>query len=276
MRYIVAVLLAVVSGLALADDSITYRPLVTTQKKDVQVWTSTDLPDGTKQNLGPIIFHRTDDKNRQSQIMTDSIGQALNGTKFRTVPTIWWDKAFDGEGKGLGDSAVYSQVIFQGDWNSFLEKNRENAESNGKEFDGRGTLTAAVQTLMLGVSLLAGAPVTAVANAGLTGTYGNFTKEDAQWFQTIQIDPAMVKAPPKYVVITKSNMNRRGKDMTWVRTIAFVYNDNLDAARLVMAQNIAESFTQLVQPEPGLTPELEEKARHLNDLLVAAKTAPSN
>lgn len=281
MRHVGIPLLAALlslSGIVHADDAVVYRPLVTTQKKDIQVWTSTDLPEGSVRNLGPIVFHRTDFKDPLAQSMTNKIGQALNGPVFRTVPTIWWDKAFDGEGKGLGDTGVSSQVVFQGDWNSFLEKNRENAEKDGKEFDGRGVITAAVQTLMLGVSLLAGAQVTAVANAGLTGTYGSFSKEDARWFQSIQLNPDVLKNPPQNVLVIKSCMNRRGQDMTCVQTLALINAGNMDQARTVVASNVAEAFTKLIKPEPGLTPELEEKARHLNELLAAAvnSTAKAN
>lgn len=279
MRHVGIPLLAALlslSGIAQADDAVVCRPLVATQKKDIQVWTSTDLPDGTKHNLGPIVFHRTDDKNALSQSMTNSVGQALNGPVFRTVPTIWWDKAFDGEGKGLGDTGVSSQVIFQGDWNSFLQKNLENSESAGKEIDGRGILTMATQTLILGVSLLAGAPITSVANAGLTATYGSFTKEDTQWFKSIQLDPGTLKTPPKNVIVAKTCMNRRGQLMTCVQTLALIKGDDIERVKPIIAQNVAASLSQLVFPEPGLSPELEEKARHLNELLVAAKKTPSN
>lgn len=275
-RLLLALAGILLSSFSHADETIT-RTLAVTNQKNIQVYSTTDLPEGTARNLGPIVFHRTDDKSPSSQAMTNSIGQALNGPVFRTVPSIWWDKVFDGEGKGLGDTGVSSQVIFQGDWNSFLEKNRANAEKDGKELDGRGVMTAAVQTLMLGVSLLAGAPVTAVASAGLTGTYGSFTKEDARWFQSIQLNPDVLKNPPQNVLVTKSCMNRRGQDMTCVQTLALINSGNLDQARMVVANNVAEAFTKLIKPEPGLTPELEEKARHLNELLAAVNsTAKAN
>lgn len=271
-RLLLALAGILMSSLSQADDLVP-RTLAITNQKNIQVYSTTELPEGTGRNLGPIVFHRTDFKDPLAQSMTNKVGQALNGPVFRTVPTIWWDKAFDGEGKGLGDTGVSSQVVFQGDWNSFLEKNRENAEKDGKEFDSRGVVTAAVQTLMLGLSLLAGAPVTAVANAGLTGTYGSFSKEDARWFQSIQLNPDILKNPPQNVLVTKSCMNRRGQDMTCVQTLALFNSGNLDQVHMVVATNVAEAFTKLIKPEPGLTPELEEKARHLNELLVAAKIA---
>lgn len=264
--------LLTLSGLSIAEEAMP-RQLVVTQKKDVQIYSTTDLPEGTVRHLGPIVFHRTDDKNTLNQSMTNSVGQALNGPVFRTVPSIWWDKAFDGEGKGLGDTGVSSQVIFQGDWNSFVQKNLENTESSGKEIDGRGVLTIATQTIMLGLSLLAGAPVTTVANAGLTGTYGSFTKDDAKWFKSVQLDPDTLKSPPKHVVITKTCMNRRGQDMTCVQTIALIKSEQVDQARSAIAENIAASLTQLVQPDPGLTAESEAKAKHLNELLDSARSA---
>lgn len=134
---------------------------------------------------------------------------------------------------------------------------------------------------MLGVSLLAGAPVTAVANAGLTGTYGTFSKEDAQWFQSIQIDPQWESNPPDSVAIIKTCVaSEKGRVKTCVWSLVMGKKGSAignETNSQTIAQSVYNGFSKLFKVEA--TPD-EDEIKILAELdalkLAANSSAPSN
>lgn len=278
MRYVLTLLLAAISLGALAEENA-FRLLGQSDMNGVRIVSGTNLPSNVVRQGAPIMVYNSSPVGPVIDTINPNLVKSFAADGYTMFDAKDIVNDLQKEKKNLRLSSFYNKQIFYGTWDDFLKANAANAEKDGKEFDGRGVVTAAVQTLMLGVSLLAGAPVTAVANAGLTGTYGTFSKEDTQWFQSIQVDPSWTTNPPAKVLVVKTGVTtNQGKETSTVWTLVML-DDKASLGNKVVSQSVANSIQkavdQIVIINGSVTP---EETQILNNLKTSqlAKVSDTN
>ena len=276
MRYILTILFMTFSLSTLAEDT-DFRQISQMDTKNIRVVTMTNIPEGTVRQSGPILFYSTKSQWPLAESVDPILVSLMAGDGFTPFNIKGIAKEAQKQTKNLRWINVGSSVLFNGSWSDFLQKNQENSDKNGKDFDGRGLATAAVQTLMLGVSLLAGAPVTAVANAGLTGTYGTFSKEDTQWFQSIQIDPQWESNPPESVAIIKTCLaSEKGRVKTCVWSLVMGKKGSAIGNEInsqTIAQSVHNGFSKLFKVEATPNEDELKILAELDQVKIAANSA---
>lgn len=246
MRYVLTLLLAAFSLGVIAEESA-FRQLAQSEANGVRIVSGTSLPAGTVRQASPIMVYNSSLQGPTVDMINPGLAKAFQEDGYTIFDAKDIVNDLQKEKKNLRLSSFYNKQIFFGTWDEFLAANAANAEKDGKEFDGRGVVTAVAQTLMLGVSLLAGAPVTAVANAGLTGTYGTFSKEDTQWFQSIQVDPSWAANPPSKVLVVKTGVTtNQGKETSNVWTLV-MFNDKTNLGNKAVSQSLADGIHDAVK-----------------------------
>lgn len=258
MRYLLLLGLAVISFGVLAEDGV-FRQLNQVEANGIRIVSGTNLPVGIVRQAAPIMVYNSTLQGPTVDMINPGLVKAFQADGYTMFDAKDIVSDLQKEKKNLRLSSFYNKQIFYGTWEDFLKANAANAEKDGKEFDGRGVVTAVAQTLMLGVSLLAGAPVTAVANAGLTGTYGTLSKEDTQWFQSIQVDPSWTANPPSKVLVVKTGVTtNQGKETTSAWTLVML-NDKASLGNKTVSQSVANSIQnavkQIVKINGSPTPE---------------------
>ncbi|MGV0999541.1 MAG: hypothetical protein ACOYBQ_09465 [Fluviibacter sp.] len=269
MRYVLTLLLAALFFGAIAEEN-TFRQLVQSEDNGVRIVSGTNLPAGTVRQAAPIMVYNSTLQGPTVDMINPGLVKSFQTGGYTMFDAKDVVNDLQKEKRNLRLSSFYNKQIFYGTWEDFLKANVANAEKDGKEFDSRGFLTMATQTLVLGVSLLAGAPVTAVANAGLTGTYGTFSKEDTQWFQSIQVDPSWAANPPSKVLVVKTGVaTNQGKETSSTWTLVLL-NEKVNLGNKAVAQSVANSIqsavNQIVKINGAITPEETQILSNLNGL----------
>lgn len=258
MKLIIGLLLVASSFSVIAEESA-FRQLGQSEVNGVRIVSGTNLPAGTVRQAAPIMVYNSSPVGPVIDVINPNLVKSFAADGYSMFDAKDIVNDLQKEKKNLRLSSFYNKQIFYGTWEDFLKANAANAEKDGKEFDSRGFLTMATQTLMLGVSLLAGVPVTAVANAGLTGTYGTFSKEDTQWFQAIQVDPGWVASPPSKALVVKTSVTtNQGKETSSVWTLVML-NDKVSMGNKAVSQSVADgihdAINKITKMQGSVTPE---------------------
>lgn len=258
MKLIIGLLLLATSFGTMAEEG-SFRQLVESENNGVRIVSGTNLPAGTVRQAAPIMVYNSTLQGPTVDMINPVLVKSFQADGYTMFDAKDIVNDLQKEKKSLRLSSFYNKHIFFGTWDDFLKANASNAEKDGKQFDSRGFLTMATQTLVLGVSLLAGAPVTAVANAGLTGTYGTFSKEDTQWFQSIQVDPSWAANPPSKVLVVKTGVTtNQGKDTSNVWTLV-MFSDKINLGNKAVSQfvgnGIHNAINQVIKISGSVTTE---------------------
>lgn len=235
------------------------QPIRTLQKTDGKlisyVSMTNSLPNQV-QTLGPVLFVPVNTKSDASSRLSEEVAKQLVPQGFAYVRVSYFAK--EAREDVLGKSFMQSRILYVGTWDSFVALNKENADKDGKEFDPKGFIGTAGQVLVMGVALLAGVPITAVANTGLSSTYGNFSKEDTRWFQSIQIDPELLTTPPKNVIAIKTGADTYyNKDRVELWTLVLTNQDveKQEYSLSPIAKEIAMNLSVLMKPKSPISDE---------------------
>jgi hypothetical protein len=283
MRYVLAVTLAL-SLIGCATTKPPEQPTRTLQKtngKEISYVSMTNaLPDQV-QTLGPVLFVPPNAASEASSRLSEEVAKQLVPQGFAYVRAKFHDK--EAKEDVLGKSGLQSRILYAGTWDEFVALNQENAQKDGKEFDPKGFIGMAGQVLVMGVALLAGVPVQATTMYGMGAHYGNFSKEDTSWFQSIQIDPELLTKPPKSVIAIKTGADTYyNKDRVALWTLVLTNKNveqqdpflpantkEIDPFLPAIAKEIAANLSGLMKPKAAITDEDRAAIARIEDRLKA-------
>lgn len=254
------------------------RTLQKTDGKGISYISMTNaLPDQV-QTLGPVLFVPPNAASEGSSRLSEEVAKQLAPQGFAYVRAKFYDK--EAKEDVLGKSGMQSRILYAGTWDEFVALNQENAQKDGKEFDPKGFIGMTGQVLVMGVALLAGVPVQATTMYGMGAHYGNFSKEDASWFQSIQINPELLAKPPKNVIAIKTGADTfYNKDRVALWTLVLT-NKNVEqqdpvSAKVIdpflpaIAKEIAANLSVLMKPKAPLSDEDRAAIARIEDRLKA-------
>lgn len=278
MRYVLTLWLVIFSFSAFAEEG-SFRQLSQFEANGIRMVSGTNLSTGAVRQTAPIMVYNSTLQGSAIDMINPGLVKSfqLDGYTMFDAKDIVND--LQKEKRNLRLSSFYNKQMFFGTWEEFLKANALNAEKDDKEFDSRGFLTMAAQTLMLGMSLLAGAPVTTVANAGLTGTYGTFSKEDTRWFQSIQVDPIWAANPPSKVLVVKTSVTtNQGKETSSIWTLV-MFSDKTSLGNKAVSQFVVDGIhstvNQIAKINGSITPEENQILEMLSSLRVPKGSEPN-
>lgn len=246
------------------------QPIRTLQKTDgktISYISMTNALPGEVQTLGPVLFVPPNYASEASSKLSEEVAKQLGPQGFAYVRAKFFDK--EAKEDVLGKSGMQSRILYAGSWDEFVSMNNENAGKDGKEFDPKGFIGMAGQVLVMGVALLAGVPVTATTMYGMGAQYGNFSKEDTRWFQSIQIDPVLLAKPPKNVIAIKTEASTYyNKDRVELWTLLLTNkaveqqdlflsanSKDIDPLLPAMAKEISSNLSVLMKPKAPISAE---------------------
>lgn len=257
------------------------RTLQKTDGKGISYISMTNaLPDQV-QTLGPVLFVPPNAASEGSSRLSEEVAKQLVPQGFAFVRAKFYDK--EAKEDVLGRSGMQSRILYAGSWDQFVALNQENAQKDGKEFDPNGFIGMAGQVLVMGVALLAGVPVQATTMYGMGAHYGNFSKEDASWFQRIQINPELLAKPPKNVIAIKTGADTYyNKDRVALWTLVLTNKDverqdpflpvnskEIDPLLPAIAKEIAANLSGLMKPKAPISDEDRAAISRIEDRLKA-------
>lgn len=246
------------------------RTLQKTNGKEISYVSMTNaLPDQV-QTLGPVLFVPPNAASEASSRLSEEVAKQLVPQGFAYVRAKFHDK--EAKEDVLGKSGLQSRILYAGTWDEFVALNQENAQKDGKEFDPKGFIGMAGQVLVMGVALLAGVPVQATTMYGMGAHYGNFSKEDTSWFQSIQIDPELLTKPPKSVIAIKTGADTYyNKDRVALWTLVLTNQDAEQLETLIkpVAKEIATNLSILMKPKAPISDEERAAIARIEDRLKA-------
>ena len=255
------------------------QPLRTLQKTDgkrISYVSTTSAELNQVQTLGPVLFVPPNTKSYISSTLSEEVAKQLVPQGFAYVRAGYFDK--EAKEDVLGRSGIQSRILYAGTWDDFLALNKENAVKDGKEFDPKGFIGMAGQVLVMGVALLAGVPVTATTMYGMGAQYGNFSKEDTSWFQSIQIDPELLAKPPKNVIAIKTGADTYyNKDRVALWTLVLTNQDVEQQDNLLqpIAKEIATNLSLLMKPKAPISDDDRAAIARIEDRLKAKNASIS-
>jgi hypothetical protein len=252
------------------------RTLKKTDGKGISYVFMTNAIPGQVQALGPVLFVPPNTTSEASGVLSEEVAKKLAPQGFNYVRAKFYDK--EAREDVLGKSGMQSRILYAGTWDSFVALNKENSEKDGKEFDPKGFLGMAGQVLVMGVGLLAGVPVTATTMYGMGAQYGNFSKEDTSWFQSIQIDPGLLAKPPNNVIAIKTSADtfyNKDRVALWTLVLTNQEMDKQEALMPVIAKEIAANLSLLMKPKAPISDADREAIARIEDRL-KAKNASIN
>lgn len=285
MRYAFAITLAF-SLIGCATTKPPEQPTRILQKTDGNgisyISMTNALPDQL-QMLGPVLFVPPNAVSEASSKLSEEVAKQLASQGFTYVRAKFYDK--EAKEDVLGKSGMQSRILYAGTWDGFVAMNQENAQKDGKEFDPKGFIGMAGQVLVMGVALLAGVPVQATTMYGMGAHYGNFSKEDASWFQSIQINPELLAKPPKNVIAIKTGADTYyNKDRVALWTLVLT-NKNVEQqdpflppnAKEIgpflpaIAKEIASNLSGLMKPKAPISDEDRAAIERIEERLKAKR-----
>lgn len=267
-----------------ATTKLPEQPTRTLQKTDSEgisyVSMTNALPDQV-QTLGPVLFVPPNAASEVSSMLSEEVAKQLVLQGFSYVRAKYNDK--EAKEDVLGKSGMQSRILYAGSWDEFVAMNNENAGKDGKEFDPKGFIGMAGQVLVMGVALLAGVPVQATTMYGMEARYGTFYKEDTRWFQSIQIDPALMAKPPKNVIAIKTGADTYyNKDRVALWTLVLTNKDveqqdpflppnakEIGPFLPAIAKEIASNLSGLMKPKAPISDEDRAAIARIEDRLRA-------
>ena len=250
------------------------RTLQRTDGKSISYFSMTNALPNQVQTLGPVLFVPPNAKSESSSRLSEEVAKQLVSQGFAYVRAKFYDK--EAKEDVLGKSGMQSTILYAGTWDDFVALNNQNAEKDGKEFDPKGFIGMAGQVLVMGAALLVGVPVTATTMYGMGAQYGNFSKEDSSWFQSIQIDEELLAKPPKNVIAIKTNADTfYNKDRVALWTLVLTNDDvnKQEALRPAIAKEIAMNLSGLMKPKAPISDEDQAAIARIEERLKSKQKA---
>ena len=260
MRYVLALWLAMFSFGAIAEEN-TFRQLGQSEANGVRIVSGTNLPAGTIRQASPIMVYNSSLKGPTVDMINPGLAKAFQEDGYTVFDAKDIVNDLQKEKKNLRLSSFYNKHIFYGTWDEFLAANAANSEQKegGREFNPGGVMTTAVNVLVFGVSLLAGAPVNSVVIASMGANYGSFSKEEERWIQSIKVDPSWTANPPAKVLVLKTNITtNQDKETSSVWTLV-MFNDKVNLGNKAVSQSVVNGIhnavNQIAKIKGSVTPE---------------------
>lgn len=279
MRYLLLLGLAAISFGAIAEDGA-FRQLNQSEASGVRIVSGTDLPIGIVRKAAPILVYNSTLQGSAVDMIRPGLVKAFQDDGYTMFDTKGIVNDMQQEIKNLRVTNFNNKQIFFGSWDEFLAANSTNTEKESRrEFNPSGLMTTTMNVLVLGVSLLAGAPVNSVVMAGMGINYGSFSKEDTRWVQSIRVDPSWTANPPAKVLVLKTDViTNQGKDTSNLWTLVML-SDKTNLGNKAVSQFVANGIhyaaNQITKLNGSVTPEESQILATLATLR-GPKTAEQN
>lgn len=260
MKHVLVLWLAALSFGAIAEEN-TFRQLGQSEADGVRIVSGTNLPAGIVRQASPIMAYNSTFQGPAVDLIKPGLVKAFQEDGYTMLDIKGIVNDLQKEKKNLRVSSFYIKPIFLGTWDEFLAANAANADQKegGREFNPSGVMTTALNVLVFGVSLLAGAPVNSVAIAGMGANYGSFSKEEERWVQSIQVDPSWTATPPAKVLLLKTTVTtNQDKETSSVWTLV-MFSDKPNSGYKAVFQSVVNGIhnavNQITKIKGSVTPE---------------------
>ena len=260
MKLIVALLLVASSFGAIAEEN-TFRQLGQSEANGVRIVSGTNLPAETVRQTSPIMVYNSTFQGPAVDMIKPGLVKAFQEDGYTMFDAKGIVNDLQKEKKNLRVSSFYIKSIFLGTWDDFLAANAASVDQKegGREFNPSGVMTTAVNVLVFGVSLLAGAPVNSVVIAGMGANYGSFSREEERWIQSIQVDPSWTANPPAKVLLLKTNVTtNQDKDTSSLWTLV-MFSDKANLGNKAVSQSVVNGIhnavNKIAKMKGSVTPE---------------------